>query len=166
MVDRDGGGARLGHVGLVVRDLSLMESYYSEVLGLTVNDRGMSARRGWEMVFLSGERGVHHALVLVAGQASTDGRLDHVAFAVPSLSDLRDVRDRARARGAQGLRQANHGNAWSLYFTDPEGNAIEVFVAGPIAMAQPFAGPLDLDRSDGDIVADTKRLCGRGSDRP
>ncbi|WP_144186873.1 VOC family protein [Elioraea rosea] len=153
------GGARLAHLGLVVGDLARMRHFYAEVLDLAVTDSGISARRGREMVFLSGEAGVHHALMLVEGERGASGGLDHIAFTVPSLAALRGVRDRAAACGAAGLRAADHGNAWSIYFVDPEGNAVEVFVPAPFAMTQPSSRALDLDRSDDDIIAETKRAC-------
>ncbi|MEO1058784.1 MAG: VOC family protein, partial [Actinomycetota bacterium] len=49
----------------------------------------------------------------------------------------------------------NHGNAWSLYFTDPEGNGLECFVDSPFHVAQPFAGQLDLASTDDEIEAST-----------
>jgi catechol 2,3-dioxygenase len=158
------GGVRLVHLGLVVGDLARMRHFYAEVLGLAVTDSGISARRGREMIFLSGEAGVHHALMLVEGKRGETGGLDHIAFTVPSLAALRAVRDRAAGCGAGGLRAADHGNAWSIYFADPEGNAVEVFVPAPFAMAQPCSRALDLDRSDREIISETERACSGMSD--
>ena len=45
----------------------------------------------------------------------------------------------------------NHGNAWSLYFADPEDNLIECFVQSPWHTRQPVTDVLDLALSDSEI---------------
>ena len=49
-----------------------------------------------------------------------------------------------------------HGNAWSIYFSDPEHNGVEVFIDTPWHVQQPQAKPLDLTKSNDDIVATTQ----------
>ena len=51
-----------------------------------------------------------------------------------------------------------HGNAWSVYFRDPEGNRAEVFVDTPWHCRQPFAEPIDLDKPEEEIAEDTLAL--------
>ena len=51
-----------------------------------------------------------------------------------------------------------HGNAWSLYFNDPEGNGVECFVDTPFHVAQPFAQGFDLDQTDEQIAETTRKL--------
>jgi catechol 2,3-dioxygenase len=149
---------RLAHLGLLVRDVARMQAFYTTVLGLGVSDRGVSERRGQEMTFMTGDPAVHHHLVLVgAGHAAMEGRrLDHLAFDVATLADLRAVRDRASAAGAE-IRAADHGNAWSIYFADPEGNRVEVLAVSPNVASQPRGRPLDLDQPDACIEAETRR---------
>jgi catechol 2,3-dioxygenase len=149
---------RLAHLGLLVRDMARMQAFYTTVLGLGVSDRGVSERRRQEMVFLTGDPAVHHHLVLVgAGDATLEERrLDHLAFEVATLADLRAVRDRASAAGVE-IRAADHGNAWSVYFADPEGNRIEVLAVSPHVAPQPRGRPLDLDQPDACIEAETRR---------
>jgi len=55
----------------------------------------------------------------------------------------------------------NHGNAWSVYFNDPEGNTIEVYRDSPFHVPQPHGEPLDLTLSDGEILAQTEQACRR-----
>lgn len=57
------------------------------------------------------------------------------------------------------MRGLNHGNALSIYFTDPEANTVEVYLDTPWYVAQPHGDPLDLDRPDEEIWADTRRVC-------
>lgn len=151
--------ARLAHAGLRVRDLSRMAEFYATVLGLGVSDRGVSARHRVEMAFLTGDPAIHHQVALVAAdENAVEGRLDHLAFAVDTLDALRAVRDRAVAAGAI-IRTSDHGNAWAIYFTDPEGNRVEVFATSPFEMPQPFGRPFELDQPDADILAATRDAC-------
>lgn len=74
-------------------------------------------------------------------------------------SDPKQHHQLALANGAQKLRGMDHGNSWSVYFDDPEGNTVEVYLDTPFRMAQPFALPLDLDQSDDDIWRGTELIC-------
>jgi catechol 2,3-dioxygenase len=154
-------GAQLSHVALLAHDVPKMERFYGDVLGLRVSDRGISGRLACEMAFMSGTATVHHQLVLIAAQhdGETASRINHMAFTVGSLAALRAVRDRAIASGVATIRQSDHGNAWSVYFSDPEGNEIEVFVPTPFHVPQPHGRPLDLDRSDEAVLAETELAC-------
>ena len=49
-----------------------------------------------------------------------------------------------------------HGNAWSVYFRDPEFNGVEVFIDTPWHVRQPQGEPLDLDKSNDEIVEATR----------
>ncbi len=152
--------ASLEHLGLEVRDLPRMQEFYTAVLGLSVSDRGVSERRRQEMVFMTGTPAAHHQLVLVAGEPheGEGRRLDHIAFAVGTLAVLRVVRDLAEGTGAT-VRAVDHGNAWSIYFADPEGNQVEVFARSQSEMPQPFGRLLDLDQADAEIRAATQQVC-------
>jgi catechol 2,3-dioxygenase len=55
-----------------------------------------------------------------------------------------------------GVRGVTHGNAWSVYFEDPEGNGVELFLDTPWHVQQPQFVPLDLSMSDEEIVAWTE----------
>jgi catechol 2,3-dioxygenase len=137
--------AQLTHMGLYVRDLPAMTRFYTEVLGLSVADRGPGRVPGTEMVFLTADPECHHQVVLVSGRPETDvyNPINQISFTVRSLDELRAVRDRALALGASALRQTSHGNAWSVYFRDPEGNTLEAYLDTPFHVPQPWgrAGP-------------------------
>jgi catechol 2,3-dioxygenase len=153
----------LSHVALHVRDLPAMEKFYGDVLGLVVSDRGRASRINCDMVFLSGNPEAHHQVVLMSGRPE-EARLNpvnHMSFKIDSLAVLREIRDRATANGVAGLRAVNHGNAWSVYFPDPEGNTIEAFLDTPWHVAQPHGDSLDLDKSDAEILAETQAVCSR-----
>jgi catechol 2,3-dioxygenase len=153
--------ARLTHMGLYARDLERMIGFYTEVLGLIVADRGPGRMPGTEMAFLTADAACHHQVVLVSGRTDTEGDnpINQISFTVGSLAELRAVRERALARGASGLRQVNHGNAWSIYFRDPEGNTLEAYLDTPFHVPQPRGDALDLDQPDAEILATTEAAC-------
>ena len=84
--------------------------------------------------------------------------VDHLAFRTGSLDDLRAIRARLTEAGVEGIIPICHGNAWSLYFNDCEGNGVECFVDTPFHVAQPFAQGYDLDQSDEEILETTRKL--------
>jgi len=155
------------HMGLSVRDIAKMEKFYTEVLGFTVTDRGNAG--GMDLVFLSRDPNDHHQIVLATGRPETmpantanpqfGPSINQISFKVASLPDLRDIKDRLETWGGQSLFPANHGVAWSIYAHDPEGNNLEFFVESEWYIRQPFLIPLDLAKSDDQIVAETQRLC-------
>jgi len=150
---------RLSHATLAVRDIDRMVAFYTEVLGFHVTNRGEPMPGGGSMVFISQDPDEHHQIVMVemADPANPEFMmLDHLAFRTGTLDDLRIFGDRLVAGGVTDVTPISHGNAWSLYFTDPEGNGVEVFIDSPFHVAQPYADGLDLSTSDDEIEATTR----------
>lgn len=152
---------RLTHFGLYVRDVERMTAFYTEVLGLTVTDRGHFGPAAEEIVFLSSDPGEHHQFVLIAGRPET---LDfnvaqQMSFLVGSLDELRTLHRRIVADGRQIERCVTHGNAWSVYFMDPEGNRAEVYAHTPWHVPQPHGHPIDLTLPESEIVRLTEAHC-------
>jgi catechol 2,3-dioxygenase len=152
--------ARLAHIGLYAHDKPKLERFYTTVLGLVVTDSG-AARSGAELTFLSASPGNHHQLVLASGRPDTSGfnPINQISFMVDSLADLREVHKRALEHGATDMRVISHGNAWSCYFKDPEGNVVEAYLDTPFHVPQPHGDPLDLSRSDAEILRETEAIC-------
>lgn len=152
--------ANLTHMGIYVRDLPRLREFYTKTLGLVISDEGYAARLGANICFMSGSQSIHHQVVLVEGRAAEGpSTVMQISFTVESLAELRQVRDRALANGATGMRPVSHGNAWSIYFEDPEGNVIEVYLDSPWHVPQPHGDPLDLDKPDAQILAETEAAC-------
>ena len=151
----------LSHMGIFVTDMERMIRFYTEVLGLTLTDRGRGITFNNELAFMSSDPEKHHQMVLASGRPSdaTFSTVMQASFAVGSLDDLRAVKARALAEGATGLRALDHGNAWSIYFKDPEGNTVEVCLDTPFHVPQPHGDPLDLDKRDDEIVRATEAAC-------
>jgi catechol 2,3-dioxygenase len=153
--------ARLTHMGLYVRDLDRMVAFYTDVLGLIVTDRGPGRAPGSELVFMTAAPDCHHQVVLASGRSDTgdDTPINQISFTVRSLDELRAVRAQALAHGVTDLRQTSHGNAWSIYFRDPEGNTLEAYLDTPFHVPQPRGDALDLDQPDTAILAATEAAC-------
>lgn len=152
--------ARLGHVGILAHDKPRLEQFYTTVLGLVITDSG-TARSGMELTFLSSDAGAHHQLVIVSGRPDTTGfnPIQQISFMVASLADLREVHKRALEHGATEMRTVSHGNAWSCYFKDPEGNVLEAYLDTPFHVPQPHGDPLDLSMTDAAILEATEAAC-------
>ena len=151
--------AQFRHIGLYVRDLNAMAEFYKRVLGLVVTDSGISDRGG-RIVFLSRSPTEHHQLVLVEGRndAMGTGLINQLSFRLDSLADLKRFGEIIKSEGVRVDRTMNHGNAWSIYCFDPEGNRVELYAGSPWYIAQPCAEPLDLDESEATILAKTKAM--------
>ena len=150
----------LAHMGIFCFDLDKMAAFYREVFDMVETDRGQGITMPFKIVFLSASPQQHHQLALAssraAGSASTVMQL---SFKVQTLDHLREARRRALARGATRMRGLNHGNALSIYFSDPEDNTVEVYLDTPWYVNQPHGDPLDLDRPDDELWAETERIC-------
>jgi catechol 2,3-dioxygenase len=55
-------------------------------------------------------------------------------------------------------RVVSHGNALSVYFFDPEGNRVELYYKTGLPVPQPHGDPIDLARSDAELLSDAKEL--------
>jgi len=150
------------HVGIFVRDPDTMTRFYQRVLGLVVTDRGHLPGR--ELVFMSRDPREHHQVVFASGRTGdpADRVINQISFRVGSLEELQAMHQQLKSEpDATDLRPINHGNAWTLYFRDPEGNRLELFVDSPWYVAQPRADPLDLDQPADVIRRETEATCRR-----
>ncbi len=150
----------LAHATLAVKQFDDTLAFYRDVLGFHVTNEG-EVPGGGRMSFVSQDPNNHHQLALVEGEELPNHGFvmaDHLAFRTDSLDDLRILREKLTSAGIDPILPICHGNAWSLYFNDPEGNGLECFVDTPFHVAQPFASGFDLDQSDEEIAASTQAL--------
>lgn len=142
---------RLTHMGINVVNLDTMVDFYTRVMGLKISDRGVSRRLGYELVFMTSDPEVHHQVVLCGGrEAGGPSAINQISFNLNSLDELKEVYDRLRGE-CEEIAPIDHGNAWSIYFPDPEGNLIEVYVDSPYYVPQPHGEPLDLSLPNEEI---------------
>jgi catechol-2,3-dioxygenase len=147
------------HMGFYVRDIERMARFYREVMCFFETDRGLLG--AVQLVFLSRDPSEHHQIVLASGRPADleFSVINQISLRVPDLATLRTVRDRAQADpDVHDLVCATHGNAVSIYFRDPEGNRIEVFMDMPWYCEQPLREPIDLDQSDEAVMAAAEAL--------
>jgi catechol 2,3-dioxygenase len=116
---------RLGHVHLKVRDLDRAVEFYTNTLGLHV------AERYGHYAFLSfGTQ--HHDLALQAlGDDAADPGpgvgLYHSAWEVETPEELQATYKRLQTRGVS-VTPVDHVISKALYFDDPDGNGVEVYL--------------------------------------
>jgi catechol 2,3-dioxygenase-like lactoylglutathione lyase family enzyme len=165
---------RLGHVVVLVRDLDEMVAFYVDAVGLQVSDVGTGGGRPGtpRIAFLSWDPPtLHHqiALLEVRPDPSAPRNVNHIAFEVDTLDELRTVWNRVRDDKRAGSldpaadRPATGfmGDQWSVRFTDPEGNGLEIYAPTPWdarAAAKPYSTsrmfePFDLDTDDEALIA-------------
>ena len=118
----------LGHVVIKVRDVERSEAFYHGVLGLPIVARNARST----MTFFS--LGDHHdfAVVGLGNDAESPGTksvgLAHVAFKIGnSLDELKDAKRHLDDAGIP-CAPVDHGVTQSLYFSDPDGNQVELYV--------------------------------------
>jgi catechol 2,3-dioxygenase len=148
------------HVGIHTVELDMMVAFYCDTLGFVCSDQGV-ASFGNRIVFLTQTDDEHHQLVLLDGRPDTSGfnLINQLSFRLTSLGDLRTFYALLVERGHQDLMPVDHGNAWSLYFHDPEGNFLELYADTPFYTSQPCKAPLDLTLPEEAIVRQTEELC-------
>ena len=149
----------VGHSTLAARDLDALASWYCEVLGFEVTNRG-PIPNDQEIAFLSQDPTAHHQIAMVGGAITGPSDFvmsDHLAFRIASLDDLRVIHSNLVAAGVTEILKIDHGNAWSLYFNDPEGNGVETYVDTPFHVAQPYASTWDIDATDEQIERTTRQ---------
>ncbi len=119
---------RIGHVHLKVADLDRAIHFYSDVLGFE-----LVSRYGSQAAFLSAG-GYHHHIGLNTWE-SKDGTpapaghtgLYHTAFLFPDRASLGAALKRVLASGTEMTGAADHGVSEAVYFSDPDGNGVELY---------------------------------------
>lgn len=137
---------QLTHVGFYVSNHSETVAFYQRVLGMVVTDTGIAGGRDW--AFLSRNPEEHHQLVLGSGRSEKDERqINQISFRVADLESLRRFHAYLAQEQVDGLDAVTHGNAWSVYFHDPDGNRVELYASSPWYVRQPMRTPVDMTRS-------------------
>ena len=138
---------------MFVADLAKMEDFYTRVLGFAVTDRGSLGPT--KLVFLSRDPKEHHQIVLASGRP--DGLpfnpINQISFRMAEFAGLREMHRQLWKEQVRELHPVSHGNALSVYFLDPEGNRIELFVDTPWHCRQPIRVPMDIHLDDNKLWA-------------
>lgn len=147
--------ARIGHVHLKVADLARSVAFYQAALGLEVQQYF-----GTEAAFLSFD-GYHHHLGLNTWHSARGPRpapnatgLYHTAFLYPDRAALGRALRRAIDAGVRLDGAADHGVSEAVYFSDPDGNGIELYWdRAPQDWPRDKAGQLAMGNASLDLAA-------------
>ena len=152
---------RWSHAFVMVENMEAMLDFYTDVLGFEVTDQGeIGGRRA---TFMSQVETDHHQIAFLerpntGPEMPLPSKIGHFAFRAPSLSDVKTLHARLLADDrVANVSPVSHGNAWSVYFADPEGNGIEVFCDTPWHVQQPQGGSWDPAASDEDVINTTRQ---------
>jgi catechol 2,3-dioxygenase-like lactoylglutathione lyase family enzyme len=155
--------AKLGHTGLWVYDLPKMRDFYERLLGLTVTDEDDELG----IVFFSAHpQDEHHEFVLQRGRTSPigDKQQHQISWRVESLDDIRRFHQAFVDEGIDVQQEVTHGNAFGIYFFDPEGNRNEVYLRVERDVRQPFRKTIDFGMETDAIWAEAERLLNEGGE--
>ncbi len=107
-------------VAIRVKELARAEAFYREVLDLQIGLR--DEKRNWLFLRTGGDAGM-----IVLQEDKGEWPLQHFAFTVAE-EDIERAADHLRARGVKV--DGPHFHEWmparSVYFTDPDGNDLEL----------------------------------------
>lgn len=147
-------GMTIGHVHLKVSDLDRSIAFYRDVIGLSLTQTFASGAA----FMAAGD--YHHHLGLNTWHSEGQPRgsrrapgLYHTAFLFPDRPSLAAALKRALDNGVRIEGKADHGVSEAVYFSDPDGNGVEIYrdrdpadwprdADGKLAMVN---DPLDLD---------------------
>ena len=118
---------RLSHAHLKVRELERSVTFYRELLGLQITEQVDRA-----YAFLTGGP-EHHTLALQALGPNAPNALEravglyHIAFEVENREAFSEAWERLTQAGIP-FYPVDHRISWALYFEDPDGNGLEIFL--------------------------------------
>jgi catechol-2,3-dioxygenase len=141
----------LGHIGIHVRDLDKMTTFYRDFLGMQITKQSPG-----RAVFLSSDpERVDHEIALMTGRPSSEDPhlIQQISLRVNTLDDLREFKRRILEAGYKIDQIVTHLSAIGCYFFDPEGNRTEVFWLTGRPSWVMVGVPIDIDRPDAEIMA-------------
>jgi catechol 2,3-dioxygenase len=129
--------AGIGHVLLRVTDEEASKRFYRDVLGFRVAEQDpehggvfMTLGDGFHTIDLTQHPSPQDAARPQRGELG----LVHIAFKVASYAALRDAYTHLLANGVEIQRALDHVCQRSVYFTDPDGNGLEIYYEMPNAL--------------------------------
>jgi len=123
---------RIGHIVLYVRDPEASAKWYCDLLNMQIVARGTEGPALGGLFLTFGEN--DHDIALFPGQpeASRGQEFEHFAIEldVPhgDVARLRQIQAMFTEKGVKVWGAVDHGVSIGLYFYDPDGHMLEVFV--------------------------------------
>jgi catechol-2,3-dioxygenase len=144
----------LCHVGMYARDPAALAEFYRDVMGMQiVGGTDESHPLGATAFLTSRPDEESHEIAIFSNP-----QFAHRAFKVASLAALKRFYNRIIARGVPIKLQFSHGVSIAFYFHDPEGNMIEVYWPTGLECRQPNAQPIDLTKTEEELLEELKVL--------
>ena len=153
----------MSHVGFAAIDLPALTKFYTDVLGYSITGQGVMPPIGDEperdYVYLCRDPSEHQQVVLCDGRdAKTPSSINQLSLRITSLDELRRMEATLKADDrVKGYRYTCHGNSFSIYFSDPEDNWVELAVESVWYVPAPEGWKLDLSLDNEALIADTER---------
>jgi catechol-2,3-dioxygenase len=135
----------LSHVALYASDPDALAEFYETVLGLQTIVQGNKNAEGIRSsVYLNCQpEETSYQLAIFA-----NADIQHTAFEVSSLADLKLFYDRIVENGLEIHWMLNHGVSLAFYFHDPADNLIKLFWSTGVNYPQPYSHPIDLSQPE------------------
>ena len=140
----------LGHVGFFVSNFERSVDFYTRVLGLKKSDIDFERR----FAFLSAHpEQEHHEVFLAEAPDRVDPKgVQQASFRCASLDDVLAFKHVFAEEKVPIDIEVTHGNALSIYFFDPDGYRLEVYWKVPREVHPPFQVPIDLTKSNDEVM--------------
>ncbi len=132
------------HVGVAAFDPDALAVFYTRWFSMVVSDTGNGIADNARVVFMTGDPLEHHQIAFANLRKPGSPGMQQISFLYESLADLKALALALAAEAVPILQQKDHGNSWSIYVADPEGNRIECYTPTPWYVKQPTWWPLDL----------------------
>ena len=114
----------LQHVNIYVRNAERSKQWYEDLLGLHTYEY----RPGWAAFLSADEEQSHEVALMQLGddaplQHKGQVGLNHMAWRLESLDDLKEFYNRIKAKGQPIEHISDHGISLGIYMRDPDGTA-------------------------------------------
>ncbi|MBV8273835.1 MAG: VOC family protein [Verrucomicrobia bacterium] len=142
------------HVGLYAKDPAATAEFYRDVMGMQIVGGSSADHPAGASAFLTSRPEEEaHEVALFANQD-----LRHFAFRVASLAELQSFYHRVLDRKVEVKTALNLGGSIGFFFSDPDGNLVEVYWRTGIEFPQPLLEPIDLSKTEESIRAQLARV--------
>jgi catechol 2,3-dioxygenase len=124
---------RIGHVVIKVRDVERSRKFYTEVMGLKL----MMELPQIKMAFFASNGRDHHEIACIevgkdaAAPRQKEIGLLHIAFRLSDEAQLKAAYKVLKENRVPIAFTVDHGITKSIYFSDPDGNQLEVYCDNP-----------------------------------
>jgi catechol 2,3-dioxygenase len=129
---------RIGHCAVRVRDVERAKKFYIDVLGFQFMEQDpdhggvfMSLPGDGHTIDVSPVEDPDNAPGPVQGSDRVG--VAHIAFKVGNYEALKEAYDTLVANGVEVRRMIDHVSQRSIYFSDPDGNGLEIYYEYPTA---------------------------------